>query len=132
MHIQQLLFSGFSTTVLRQLTELLAGDCQMILDGIEVRDISTHASGRRAFVVKAWLDGEGGPALKFRANWGELQDGRLWYQPGPLGPWIPADIRRLEYIEGLADLALRIDFSVNLEEEHHLLLLGPSLLEQSG
>ncbi len=127
MNLQYLLFFGFSGSILSWLTDALAGDVQLVLDGNQVHDLSTHASGKRAFVVKAWLDPQEGPALRFRASWGSLEHGRLWWQEQPAGPWIPADIHGIEIVEGLAELTLRIEFSVNMDQQHSLLLIGPSL-----
>lgn len=128
MDLKQILFHGFSNRILSRLTGRLMEDVRLYLDGEQLSRVSTHASGRRAFVAKAWLDGETKAALRFRAAWGEMEGGRLWYQQHPGGSWIAADIHSIRELEDIPGFGIELLFSVNMEAIHRLRLEGPGLL----
>ena len=129
MDLKQILFHGLSNRILSHLTGRLMEDVRLYLDGERIDTVSTHASGRRAFVAKAWLDGEAGAALRFRAAWGEMEGGRIWYQQHAGGSWVAADIHSVRQLDELPGFGIELLFSVNMEHVHKLRLEGPGLLD---
>ena len=51
--------------------------------GAAFTDVSFNAAGRRAFIVKGWVDPNEGPAVRYRADWSDLDSGEFFYQVHP-------------------------------------------------
>ena len=97
MEIESLLLEGLTPALARKLTKLLGKDCKGSLEGgayaeaTEFRACSVKGSGRRAFVIKGWIDPDDGPAVRLRARWGELSDGEAFWQDHPDKAWEDTD-----------------------------------------
>lgn len=53
------------------------------LDGLFFKEFSFRGSGKNAFVLKAWVSTEEGPAIRYRASWEDLKGGEIFYQEKP-------------------------------------------------
>jgi hypothetical protein len=53
------------------------------LDGQAFQEISFAASGKRAFIVKGWVDPREGPAVRVRADWEHLKEADIGFQEHP-------------------------------------------------
>jgi len=92
------------------------GDANIIgtLDGVTFQEISFRGSGRRAFVVKGWCDTKEGPAVRFRADWNNLDDGELFYQehPGDKG-WQETEEKELEIVREDGRISIVMSFQTD-------------------
>jgi hypothetical protein len=82
----------FDAGIIEKLLRLLAKGCEGELregeaKGKKFAECSLKGCGKRAFVVKGWVDANKGPAVRFRAPWGRLSDGEMMWQASPSSDW---------------------------------------------
>ena len=95
MQVETLLLEGFSAAVVERLTRAVKQTIQGSLDDRPFVDCTVLATGRRAFVVKGWVDRAAGPVVRFRAAWGDLAGGEVRFQELPGTAWLDAEVRGL-------------------------------------
>jgi len=118
MLLQSLLLEGFGSGMLKRLLALLQSDISGELDGNSFQSCSINGSGRRAFVIKGWIDNKKGPMVRFRARWGELGDGEIHYQKDPQSEKEDTDTTDVDLRSENGKLALVVSFKTDDGKDH--------------
>lgn len=91
------------------------------LDGVAFQDISFAASGYRAFIVKGWVDTNEGPAVRYRADWNDLDSGEVFYQVHPSAKgWQETREERFKLERGEGNILIVMSFRTADDIKHNV------------
>ena len=80
-----------------KLISILSDRVSGTLDGKAFKSVSLKSVGKKAFVIKGWVSTSAGPAVRFRAPWGQLSDGEMFHQATPQNPWEDSDEESIDF-----------------------------------
>ena len=104
------------------LTNALSGaEITGFLDGVAFSEVSFKGSGRKAFVVKGWIDPQEGGAIRYRADWENLQDGEIFFQTHPDDKsWQETDEGEFRLERGGTEISIVKGFKTNDGIQHEV------------
>ena len=89
------------------------------MDGVEFDELSLLGSGKKAFVVKGWLDESEGPAVRYRAPWSDLTGGEIGWQEHPSDRgWLETEEGEFRIVPGQGEVSLVGDFTTSDGVKH--------------
>jgi hypothetical protein len=79
----------------------------------EFESVTVKGSGKKAFVIKGWVSNSKGPAVRFRAPWGQLSDGQVRFQPTPQDAWDETEELDIDITFDLPKITLIVKFETD-------------------
>ncbi len=103
-----------------------------VLDGNEFESVSLAATSHRALIAKGWVNDKEGPAIRFRAAWGDLEAGEVLYQNHPSdNGWQETADLKLKIDASEDSIALVMNFVTTVDgNEHEAIITADISMQQ--
>ena len=101
---------------------LTGADITGDLDGHEIVASSIYGCGKKAMVIKGWVDPRNGPAIRFRAAWDDIKGGEFFYQKHPSDNWIETSASLIKLELGDTSASIVGKFRTGPDDEHSVRL----------